>query len=322
MAYFTQEQIDKAKEIDVLSYLQNKNPDELVYESRGTYHTRTHDSLKISNGKWYWFSRGIGGITALEYLIQVEEYSFTNAVEHLINQKGIEKKYIPKIQLTEKEMIKKLVLPNKSKYNDRVITYLTDRGISKTIVEECINKGYIYQTYPHNNVVFVGFDEENNPRYAGVRGTNASRYMCDAYGSDKAFSFKLKSVIPNNEVHIFESAIDLLSYATIKEMKNEKWDEENLLSLAGVYQTSKDVIGSKVPKTITTYLKNNQNIDTIIVHFDNDNAGRLATKALEYSLSDSYKIIDAPAESGKDYNDFLCIIKNINWKSKYQVKER
>lgn len=71
-----------------------------------------------------------------------------------------------------------------------------------------------------------------------------------------------------------------------------------------------------------TDLKNNQNIDTIIVHFDNDNAGRLATKALEYSLSDSYKIIDAPAESGKDYNDFLCNIKNINWKSKYQVKER
>lgn len=64
-------------------------------------------------------------------------------------------------------------------------------------------------------------NEENNPRYAGVRGTNASRYMCDAYGSDKAFSFKLKAVIPNNEVHIFESAIDLLSYATIKEMKNE-----------------------------------------------------------------------------------------------------
>ena len=33
-------------------------------------------------------------------------------------------------------------------------------------------------------------------------------------------------------------------------------------------------------------------------------------------------IIDAPAESGKDYNDFLCNIKIINWKSKYQDKER
>ncbi|UKI28258.1 MAG: toprim domain-containing protein [Clostridium sp.] len=48
------------------------------------------------------------------------------------------------------------------------------------------------------------------------------------------------------------------------------------------------------------------------MHFDNDKAGRLATKALEYSLSDSYKIIDAPAESGKkDYNDFFMYYKKI-----------
>ncbi len=322
MAYFTQEQINKAKEIDLLSYLQSCNSDELVYEARGTYHTQTHDSLKISNGKWYWFSRGIGGINALEYLIQVEEYSFTEAVEHLIKQKGIEKRYIPTKKLTEKEKIDKLVLPQKSKYNDRVIAYLTNRGISKSIIDECINKGYIYQTCSHSNVVFVGYDEKNNPRYAGVRGTNASRFMCDAYGSDKAFSFKLKSITPNNTVHIFESAIDLLSYATIKEMNNEKWYEENLLSLAGVYQTSKDIMNSKVPKTITNFLKNNTNIDTIIVHFDNDNAGKLATKALQFSLSVSYKIIDNPAPSGKDFNDYLCEIKKINWKSKYEIKER
>lgn len=321
MAYFTEEQINKAKQIDLLSYLQNYNPDELVYEARGTYHTRTHDSLKISNGKWYWFSRGIGGINALEYLIQVEEMKFTDAVEHLIKQKGIEKRKPLKRELTEKEKIDRLVLPQKSMYNDRIITYLIDRGISKNIIDECINKGYIYQTYPHNNVVFLGFDEENNPRYAGVRGTNASRFMCDAYGSDKTFSFKLKSIVPNNTVHIFESAIDLLSYATLKEMKNEVWYEENLLSLAGVYQTSKDVIGSKVPKTITNFLKNN-NIEKIVVHFDNDEAGRLATKALQYSLSDSYKIVDDPAPSGKDFNDYLCEIKRINWKSKYKAKER
>lgn len=322
MAYFTQEQISKAKEIDLLSYLQSCNPDELVYEARGTYHTQTHDSLKINNGKWYWFSRGIGGINALEYLIQVEEYSFTDAVEHLIKQKGIEKRYTPKRELTEKEKIDKLVLPLKSKYNDRVIAYLINRGISKNIIDECINKGYIYQTYPHSNVVFLGYDENNNPRYAGVRGTNASRFMCDASGSDKAFSFKLKSITQNNTVHIFESAIDLLSYATIKEMNNEKWYEENLLSLAGVYQTSKDIINSKVPKTITNFLKNNTNVNTIIVHFDNDNAGRLATNALRFSLSDSYKIIDEPAPSGKDFNDYLCEIKKINWKSKYEIQER
>ena len=139
MAYFTTSQISKAKEIDLLTYLQNNNPDELVYESRNTYHTKTHDSLKINNGMWYWFSRNIGGKTALEYLIQVEEYSFTGAVSHLLNQKGLEKRYIPKQILTEKEKIERLDLPKKASNNYKVISYLLSRGISRNIIDECIN---------------------------------------------------------------------------------------------------------------------------------------------------------------------------------------
>lgn len=318
MAYFTPEQISRAKEIDLLTYLQNYNPDELVYESRNTYHTRTHDSLKINNGMWYWFSRNIGGKNALEYLIQVEEYKFTDAVSHLLNQKGIEKRYIPKQILTEKEKIERLDLPKKASNNYKVMAYLQSRGISKNIIDECINKGYIYQEYPKNNVVFVGYDDNNNPRYAGVRGTNSSRYMHDAYGSDKAYSFKLKSVINNNSVHLFESAIDLLSYATFKELKNEKWDEENLLSLAGIYSPGKDILNSKVPKTVSTFLKNNSNVDTIYIHFDNDTAGRIATEALINSFSDSYKIINDPPKSGKDFNDYLCDFLQINRHKSYE----
>lgn len=318
MAYFTPEQIAKAKEIDLLTYLENYNPDELLHDSRNSYKTRTHDSLKISNGMWYWFSRGIGGKTALEYLIQVEEYSFTDAVSHLINQRGIEKKYIPKQELTEKEKIDRLDLPKKALNNYKVISYLQSRGISKNIIDECINKGLIYQEYPKNNVVFVGTDENNIPRYAGVRGTNASRYMHDAYGSDKAYSFKLKSINENNVVHLFEGAIDLLSYATFKELNNQQWDEENLLSLAGIYSPGKDILNSKIPKTVTTFLKNNSNIDTIILHFDNDEAGRIATKAIQLSLSDSYKIIDSPPKSGKDFNEYLCNYLGINHKKSYE----
>ena len=50
--------------------------------------------------------------------------------------------------------------------------------------------------------------------------------------SHKAFSFRLDSLVNSNEVHLFESAIDLLSYATL----NSDYDEKNLLSLAGIYQ--------------------------------------------------------------------------------------
>ena len=81
MAFATKEEIAKAKEMDLLTYLQNYEPDELVKVANGTYCTREHDSLKISNGKWYWFSRNIGSSTALDYLIYVKGYTLPAAVE-------------------------------------------------------------------------------------------------------------------------------------------------------------------------------------------------------------------------------------------------
>ena len=45
---------------------------------------------------WYWFSKGFGGVNALDYLIKVKEYEFTEAVKilldkvELISEKSIE----------------------------------------------------------------------------------------------------------------------------------------------------------------------------------------------------------------------------------------
>ena len=64
MGYVTPEQIAQAKEWDLLTYLQRYDPHQLVHVGGSTYCTREHDSLKISNGKWNWFSRKIGGKTA------------------------------------------------------------------------------------------------------------------------------------------------------------------------------------------------------------------------------------------------------------------
>ena len=43
----------------------------------------------------------------------------------------------------------------------------------------------------------------------------------------------------NDTVHLFESAIDLLSYATLQKLDGKEWRREHLLSLAGVYQPAK-----------------------------------------------------------------------------------
>jgi hypothetical protein len=50
MGYVTREMIDRAKKMDLLTYLQTYEPQELVHFGGNTYCTREHDSLKISNG--------------------------------------------------------------------------------------------------------------------------------------------------------------------------------------------------------------------------------------------------------------------------------
>ena len=46
------EQVARAREIDLLSYLQSYNPQELKPDGPGRYTTVSHSSLVISNGKW------------------------------------------------------------------------------------------------------------------------------------------------------------------------------------------------------------------------------------------------------------------------------
>ena len=142
--------------MDLLSYLQRYEPDNLKHVARNVYCTREHDSLKISNGKWYWWSRGFGGVSALDYLIKVKEYSFVEAVEALA---GITASWSPPPVSAPKEEPKVLLLPPRNKNCDRVTQYLFGRGIDFQIIQECIADGTIYESARYHNVVFIGKDE-------------------------------------------------------------------------------------------------------------------------------------------------------------------
>lgn len=319
--FYTPETVEKAKKIDLLTYLENFEPDEIVPFSKGTYCTRTHDSLKISNGKWYWFSRGFGGYNALDYLTKVKEIPFIEAVGMLVG-KGelIETK---NEYFEEDNKISRLILPEKNTNNNIAISYLKSRGIDQEIIEYCIDKGIIYEQADKHNVVFLGLDNKNNPRYAGLRGTNGIRFMQDASGSDKEYSFRLVAKNYNDSIHVFESAIDLLSYATLLKMSKKEWQNENFLALAGVYQPSKNIGESKVPIALKSFLYKNQNIKDIYLHFDSDRAGRLATQALKSQLENRYNVHDFTPYIGKDWNDFLVeTIKNRSKKKEINRESR
>lgn len=67
---------EKIKQVDLLTYLLNYQPERLKKISHDTYCIRDHDSLHISNGLWHWQSMGIGGKSALDFLIKVDNYAF------------------------------------------------------------------------------------------------------------------------------------------------------------------------------------------------------------------------------------------------------
>lgn len=323
MPYVSKEVIDEVKKIDLLTYLQHYEPDELVHKSKGEYRTKTHSSLTISNGLWNWFQGGVGGKNALDYLVKIKNMKFIDAViylsklEHINDLKNDFQENKDKFK--SEHQYNKLILPNRYKNNDRVISYLKSRGIHEDIINKCIANDLIYEDTNHN-VIFIGYDEDNKPRYAGARATNNSRFMHDITGSNKAYSFTLDSHNQNHQVHIFEGAIDLLSFATLLLLNNVDYENYTLVSLAGVYQPAKIIEESKIPKVIERYLINHNNVNEIILHFDNDIAGKNATIAFQTVIPKRYKVISEPSPYGKDINDYLK--KYLNIKHTTKDKER
>ena len=280
MAYFTPEDIQQAKQLDLLTYLQIYEPDQLVKVSGDTYCTKEHDSLKISNGKWHWFSRQIGGKTALDYLVKVKGCSFLEAMETIQGKPLSKATPAP----APKQEPKRLLLPEWNDNADAVIRYLKGRGIHDVIIRYCLENDLLFESRKYHSAVFLGYDKEGVPRYGNVRGT-VGDYKGELSGSDKHYSFS----IPGNSqtVHVFESAIDALSYATLELFKGKNWHEDHLLSLAGVFVTKRENV---VPVALSRYLADHPKIQVLRLHLDNDSIGRGAAAGIVGGLRELKRV--------------------------------
>lgn len=313
MPYYSQENLQQAKQMDLLTYLQQREPQGLIHIAGNTYCTREHDSLKISNGKWYWFSRGIGGRSALDYLIKVKGIPFTEAVGMILGRAA----EMPPVSHIQEESHqpkeKNLLLPEPVKGRpERVFAYLTGRGIDGPLLESCVNHWLLYESAEYHNAVFVGYDPAGKARYAAIRGTVGS-YKGEASGSDKRYAFSLCLPRQPPTVHVFESAIDLLSYATMEHRAGRDWQGDALLSLAGVFQRKREKV---LPVALAQFLKDHPSVKTVCLHLDNDAVGRSAAQGIMEALEDSpYQVIDEPPTHGKDVND------QLRWELQTKEKE-
>jgi hypothetical protein len=115
----TREQIERAKQINILDYVLKHEPDN-IKRVGNSYQLKDHDSFSISNGLWIWRSRDIGGKNVIDYLITVRGYSFVDAVRHLAGDDVPYRQVTPKAQSPPKPK-KPFALPPRNEDNERII---------------------------------------------------------------------------------------------------------------------------------------------------------------------------------------------------------
>ena len=83
--YYTQEQIDRANQADLVLFLQSQG--EPLERAGQEYRWKRHDSLTVRGNKWYRHSQSKGG-GPIDFVMEFFGKSFTEAVELLTGEKG------------------------------------------------------------------------------------------------------------------------------------------------------------------------------------------------------------------------------------------
>lgn len=297
----TKEQIAAAKRMTAIEFLRRYRPNDLVKSSaRGEFELRSHDSFKI-NGEssvWHWKSRGIGSKSALDYLIYVEGVRFVEAVKLLCEENP---DYIaPAHKSIEGERLP-FALPAAAPNNDRVVQYLLGRGVSIPVINYCIEQGILYESVPYHNCVFVGKDEQGQPKYAALRGTYqyGRPFKAEAPGSDKRYGFCIPPTAESDTVAVFEAAIDAMAEMTLAGSAADKYR----LSLGGIYVPEQSHT-IKPPAALEEFLRRHPHVVRMELCLDNDPPGRTATAALAEHYGKQYALtIRLPQPDGADYGD-------------------
>ena len=293
---FNNQTIEQARNADIIAFLEKYNGFTFAHQ-HGAYRCQQHKSLavKADRRSFYWHSKGVGGFGALDFLVKVENMPFRDAVELIT---GTAPMAAPEPREPRRaEPPKTLVLPEKSGIPLKLYDYLcVERGIDRNIVHSLIQKEMLYED-KRGNVVFIGYDEYNKPRFACLRGTH-SEFRGDCAGSDKRYSFCVAANTKSERLYIYESPIDLMSHASLENIAlpfiEDTWRDHHRLSLSGTSDTA-----------LPFFLNQHKEVKELVFCLDNDPAGREAAVniARKYANKGYHTRLELPTH--KDFNEEL-----------------
>ena len=207
----------------------------------------------INKSEWYRFSQNKGG-HAIDFMKEFYGLSFAEAVKELLGEERETDRRTAKEDAGRQKVcpipLPGLELPERNESCEIARKYLIEqRKLSEQLVDQMIEKGDIYESKAYHNVVFVGRDKEQNPRYAAMRGTDENRYRGEARGSEKAYGFG--HIGTDEKLFVFESPIDLLSYITAVP---EEWEKHSYISLGGLSEKAMKRMYTEYPHIHSIYL--------------------------------------------------------------------
>lgn len=191
-----------------------------------THRTKTEDLNLVVNSenKFTENKNQIYGGGAIDLMTKVFKYTFKEATDFLSSHFGFDR--VSQVILTNQKQTEETVknqlkisakyLPTPKPQNlDKIKIYLTEkRGINKELVEDLISKGQIYAD-GKNNCVFPNAEKT----FSFSRGTyEEKRFVC-CNGEMDFLKYDFNSS-KTNEIYLFESSIDALSYRTLNPQKN------------------------------------------------------------------------------------------------------
>lgn len=313
MPKFTDEQIERAKNVDVRTFLEQTEG--YTFQRSGKYlkcqnpeRTGQPSSLTVDtslNRIFYNSETGNRPLSALDWCKEIKKLDFQSSMQLVLgeNPQG-ERAERPKYRQHKAEPIstepKKLELSEKSDTSKNVFAYLTKtRGIPENIVSDCLSKNLIYQDV-RKNAVFVGYDDNNTAKYAARRGTftpdGKEPFKCDCTGSDKNFAFRLEGK-NTDTIYVTEAAIDALSLAALEDKFNGSgaYKEKTYISTGG----------AGIDNAVEQFCKTHD-VKTINICFDDDEAGKNGMeKIMQKFREKGYEVNDMRASLAHDYNDEL-----------------
>ena len=291
---YTQEQIDRANAVSLEDFLRSQG--ESLKRCGKDMEWKAHDSLKVRGNKWHRFSNDTGGYP-IDFVMEFYGKSFPEAVEMLIGEKGEGQPGAVPAPSPE------FHLPLRNVTNANARRYLvTERGIDG-LVDLFLNIGDIYEEADHHNVVFVGRDPKNLPRYAHCRSTK-DKLRLDVKGSDKAYGFGYQG--KDDKVCVFEAPIDLLSFI---HLFPKGWQDHSYLSLGGVAY-----------KALQQFMEDHKDIRTIYLCLDNDEAGEAACIHLNKEIPPD-KTVYRMKPPVKDWNELLLQREKFDRKDWYVLQD-